>query len=64
MLPDATMRAALRGDQARGSRGGVFRWPSPADPKEQADVSAYRGHQILYAKDDPDSYIQQLIAAL
>lgn len=41
-----------------------LRWPSPADPNKDATSSDYRQNHILNAKDDPDSYIRELINAL
>lgn len=41
-----------------------LRWPSPADPKKQADATAYRAHHILCAKDDPNTYVRELVASL
>jgi hypothetical protein len=41
-----------------------LRWPSPADAKKQADASVYRAHHILCAKDDPNTYVGELIASL
>jgi hypothetical protein len=41
-----------------------LRWPSPADPKKQADESAYRSHHILCAKDDPATYIADFVSAI
>lgn len=41
-----------------------LRWPSPSDSKKDATSADYRQHHILSAKDDPDTYIRELIAAL
>ena len=41
-----------------------LRWPSPADPKKQADASDYLAHHIVCARDDPHSYVLQIIANL
>lgn len=41
-----------------------LRWPSPADPKKQADESVYRSHHILCAKDDPATYIADFVSAM
>ena len=41
-----------------------LRWPSPTDPSRDATSSDYRQHHILNSKDDPDSYIRDLINAL
>ncbi len=41
-----------------------LRWPSPMDPNRQADASAYRDHHILCAKDDPGTYVRELIGRL
>ena len=42
----------------------VLRWPSPVDPKKQADASVYREHHILCAKDEPEAYIYDLVSTL
>jgi len=41
-----------------------LRWPSPTDTKKDATSADYRQHHILSAKDDPDTYIRELITAL
>lgn len=41
-----------------------LRWPSPGDGKRQADASAYRANHILCAKDDPATYVRELIGDL
>lgn len=41
-----------------------LKWPSPSDPKRQATNSDFKAHHILCAKDEPDSYVRQLIEAL
>lgn len=41
-----------------------LRWPSPSDSKKDATSADYRQHHIISAKDDPDTYIRDLIAAL
>jgi hypothetical protein len=41
-----------------------LRWPSPALPKEQATAADYRSNHILSAKDDPATYVRDLISAL
>jgi hypothetical protein len=41
-----------------------LRWPSPADPKKQADASAYRAHHILCAKDEAATYVHDLITGM
>jgi hypothetical protein len=38
-----------------------LRWPSPATPGQQANPSEYRNHHILCAKDDPDTYVRDLV---
>lgn len=41
-----------------------LRWPSPADPKKQATACDYRAHHILCAKDDPATYVTELVSAM
>lgn len=41
-----------------------LRWPSPASPKTQATALDYRSNHILCAKDEPSSYVRELIAML
>jgi hypothetical protein len=41
-----------------------LRWPNPADPKKQADASTYGAHHILSAKDDPSTYVHDLVKNL
>lgn len=41
-----------------------LRWPSPSAPDQQARASEYRSHHILCAKDDPDTYVQDLFTSL
>lgn len=41
-----------------------LRWPSPSTPDQQARASEYRSHHILCAKDDPDTYVRDLIVSL
>jgi hypothetical protein len=41
-----------------------LRWPSPADPSKQADASTYLAHHILCAKDEPATYVNELISVL
>jgi hypothetical protein len=38
-----------------------LRWPSPSVPNQQARASEYRDHHILCAKDDPDTYVRDLM---
>ncbi len=39
-----------------------LRWPSPSAPNQQARASEYRDHHILCAKDDPDTYVRDLMS--
>ncbi len=41
-----------------------LRWPSPRDTTRQATAAEYAEHHILCAKDEPDTYIRELITAL
>jgi hypothetical protein len=41
-----------------------LRWPSPSAPDQRASASEYRGHHILCAKDDPDTYVRDLFTVL
>jgi hypothetical protein len=41
-----------------------LRWPSPSDPNKDATSADYRRHHILSAKDDPDSYVREMIERL
>ncbi|MBL8191838.1 MAG: DEAD/DEAH box helicase family protein [Acidobacteria bacterium] len=41
-----------------------LRWPSPVGQTRDATAAEYREHHILMAKDEPDTYIQDLIASL
>jgi hypothetical protein len=41
-----------------------LKWPSPGSPDQKADAEEYRKHHILSAKDDPDTYVGQLMAVL
>jgi hypothetical protein len=41
-----------------------LRWPSPHDPKRDASAGEYGEHHILCAKDEPDTYVRDLIASL
>jgi hypothetical protein len=41
-----------------------LRWPSPVAPNQQARASEYRNHHILCAKDDPDTYVRELMGLL
>jgi len=41
-----------------------LRWPSPDAPNRQANPAEYRSHHILCAKDDPDTYVRDLVALL
>lgn len=41
-----------------------LRWPCPTDPNKDATSTDYRQHHILNAKDDPDTYIRDLIAGV
>lgn len=38
-----------------------LRWASPADSKQQARLAEYKQHHILMAKDEPDTYVSDLI---
>jgi hypothetical protein len=40
-----------------------LRWPNPKDATKQADASTYRAHHILCAKDEPRTYVRELISA-
>jgi hypothetical protein len=42
----------------------LLKWPSPGSPDQKADAEEYRKHHILSAKDDPDTYVGQLMAVL
>lgn len=42
----------------------ALRWPDPANPKEDAASATYRAHHILNAKDDPETYITELLDLL
>jgi hypothetical protein len=39
----------------------ALRWPDPSNPKEDALVETYRKHHVLNAKDEPDTYVSELI---
>ena len=41
-----------------------LRWPNPSAPDQQARASEYRNHHILCARDDPDTYVRDLIVSL
>jgi len=41
-----------------------LRWPNPQDTSRQADASVYRAHHILCAKDEPNTYINDLLMSL
>ena len=41
-----------------------LRWPSPHDPKRDASAGEYQEHHILCAKDEPDTYVRDLITSL
>lgn len=41
-----------------------LRWPNPIDPREQADASVYQSHHILGAKDDPATYVAELVKTM
>ena len=41
-----------------------LRWPSPGNPKHEASAADFRQHHILSAKDDPETYVKELISAL
>lgn len=41
-----------------------LRWPSPRNPKQQATASEYMDNHILCAKDEPATYVNDLIASL
>jgi hypothetical protein len=41
-----------------------LRWPSQQNPKQQATSSEYMAHHILCAKDEPDTYVKDLINML
>lgn len=42
-----------------------LRWPKPGGkPGEQADTDDYRNHHILSAKDNPGTYVQDLLSSL
>ena len=41
-----------------------LRRPSPAAPDRQASLAEYRSHHILCAKDDPDTYVRDLVALI
>ncbi len=41
-----------------------LRWVSPLDPSRQAAPAEYKEHHIILAKDEPDTYIRDLIGVL
>ena len=41
-----------------------LRWPSPRNSKQQATSSDYMAHHVLLAKDEPDTYVKNLINML
>jgi hypothetical protein len=41
-----------------------LRWPSPTNPKQQATGIDYRTHHILCAKDEPTTYVRDLLTIL
>jgi len=41
-----------------------LRWPSPRNSKQQATSDDYRAHHILCAKDEPATYVSDLILSL
>jgi hypothetical protein len=41
-----------------------LRWASTADPEKQAEASEYLAHHILCAKDEPSTYVRDLISVL
>ena len=41
-----------------------LRWPSPHDAKRDATATEYREYHIVCAKDEPDTYVRDLMAAL
>ena len=41
-----------------------LRWPSPLTPKQQAMSADYMEHHILCAKDEPETYVRDLIRSL
>jgi hypothetical protein len=41
-----------------------LQWPSPTDPKRQATAGEYKERHILFAKDDPDKYVEELFMSL
>ena len=41
-----------------------LRWPSPAAPDHDATAADYRDHHIACAKDDPDTYVNDMMARI
>lgn len=41
-----------------------LRWPNPQEPTRTATAADYRAHHILCAKDEPDTYLQELFIQL
>ena len=58
--PDIRLESFLLSQTYRND----LRWPSPANPKQQATGADYRAHHILCAKGDPANYIRDLITSL
>jgi hypothetical protein len=41
-----------------------LRWPNPTNPAQQATAAEYRAYHILCARDEPASYVRELISLL
>ena len=47
-----------------GTYRNLLRWPSPGNGAQQATAADFREHHILCAKDEPDTYVRDLITEL
>jgi hypothetical protein len=41
-----------------------LRWPSPNDAAREATPKEYKERHILLAKDEPETYVQEMIAEM
>lgn len=57
---DITLESFLVAQTYRNS----LRWPSPHDPSRRAVAEEYAEHHILCAKDEPDTYLRDLMEML
>ncbi len=41
-----------------------LKWPSPSNPHNQASLTDYHDHHVYFQKDNPDTYVEELVNAI